>query len=449
MRTHTPSSWIRRLESRPEQLLGTQASAALSSALVAAAALGGVASDAVTAPVGVGIAGAACAVGLGVFVGCWALLRRSLRNLRTDHQDGVYALAIALDAVRVGAVVESHETWSDDLDDAVHRLSRRHQELRGTLERERLQANFTRDLTEALELADSEGEVFATARRAADMALEGDFQVICADEDGELSWEVNRGEPACACPQSRSCPALRKGRTLQFHPGGGLARCAQLTDTQTHAICVPVSAAGQTIAIAQSSWEGGGRDDLKSLEALATALGARLGVVRTLDEREQQASTDPLTGLANRRSMGALGEHLDEGTDEYAVIACDLDHFKKLNDTWGHDCGDRCLKLFARVLTEVCRKADLPCRPGGEEFTVILPGSSAMNAVIVAERIRVRLAQAVRGSATPFTVSMGVAGREHGDTFETTLSMADAALYAAKEGGRDRVSMYGTIELAA
>ncbi|MCP4805398.1 MAG: GGDEF domain-containing protein [Proteobacteria bacterium] len=421
----------------------------LSSTLVCGAAMVGVATEAVTSPVGIALALTSSAFGLGVFVGCWAILRRSLRRLRTQQEDSSFTLALALDGIRVGAVVERHDSWPLDLDDAVTRLAREHGDLRRTIEHERLQSSFSRDLTEALELSDSESEVFATAGRAADMALSGRFHVICTDEEGDLSWEVTRGTPACACPKARNCPALRKGRTLEFHPGGGLARCAQLSSPETHAICVPVSAAGQTIAIAQSSWEGSGRDDLKALESLSTALGARLGVVRTLDEREQQASTDPLTGLANRRHMGSIGEELDEGTADYAVIACDLDHFKKLNDTWGHDCGDRCLKLFARVLSEVCRQADTPCRPGGEEFTVVLPESSAMNAVIVAERIRVRLAQAVRGSATPFTVSMGVAGREHGDTFENTLCLADAALYTAKESGRDRVSLYGSLEEVA
>lgn len=449
MRSERHRGWARRLEGRPEQLLGTQASAVLAASVVVGAAGVGVWSQAISAAVALGLALTASACGLVVFVACWAILRRSLRRLRTAHHDGVYALALALDGIRVGAVIERHESWSIDLDDAVTRLAREHGDLLRTLEHERLQSSFSRDLAEALDLADSEREVFHTAARAAEIALLGQFHVICTDEDGDLTWEVAQGEPACACPAARSCPALRKGRTLEFHPGGGLARCAQLSSPESHAICVPVSAAGQTIAIAQSSWMGAGRDDVKALEALSTALGARLGVVRTLDEREHQASTDPLTGLANRRSMAALGAHLDEGTDDYAVIACDLDHFKNLNDTWGHDCGDRCLKLFARVLTEVCRKMDLPCRPGGEEFTVVLPGSSAMNAVIVAERIRVRLAQAVRGSATPFTVSMGVAGREHGDTFENTLCLADAALYAAKEGGRDRVTLHGTLEIAA
>jgi diguanylate cyclase (GGDEF)-like protein len=373
----------------------------------------------------------------------WVVARRSLGSIercddRLDDQ-----LVAALDAIRMKAVVEMSPEWKPDLQDAVARLDRAFRRLDRTISDERRQISFARDLADALDIADTEPEVFRTAIRASHIQMPlTDFQLFVASLDHRgIDSVVEDAPSACSCPRASSCPALRKGRTLNFRPGTGLARCPQLLDDTSHAICAPVSAAGQTIAVAQVAWRGEVRPEVaESVNALAYALGARLGVVRTLEEREMQASTDPLTGLANRRAMNQTLSSLNDAQACYAVIACDLDHFKRLNDSHGHDEGDRCLKLFASVLNEVCRQTDLPCRPGGEEFTVILPDANAENAVRVAERIRARLAHASRATGRVFTVSMGVAAApEHGMSYEEILVLADQALYQAKDSGRDRV----------
>ena len=375
----------------------------------------------------------------------WAAVRRGLSQLNRQRKHESHQLATALDAVRMRAVVEMNSDWSPDLQDAVAHLDRAFRLLDRTINDERRQIRFARDLADALEIADTEGEVFRTAERAGRIQMPlTDFQLFVASPDHRSIAPVFEDSPkACACPRAPSCPALRKGRTMIFRPGTGLARCPQLLDDSSHAICAPVSAAGQTIAIAQVGWRGEVRKELEeSVNALAYALGARLGVVRTLEEREIQASTDPLTGLANRRAMNQTLADLTEVGSPYAVVVCDLDHFKRLNDAHGHDEGDRCLKLFASVLNDVCRNTDLPCRPGGEEFTVILPGAEADDAVRVAERIRARLANASRAAGRLFTVSMGVAAApEHGVSYEEILVLADQALYQAKDAGRDRVTL--------
>ena len=380
----------------------------------------------------------------------WWLAVRGLRQECSASELGAMQLVAALDAIRMRAVVEMSAEWSADLQDAVQRLDREYRNLHRTISDERRQSSFVRDLADALDIADTEEEVLRTANRAACIQMPlSDFQMYLADSENRgLVTVVEEAPKACACPRASACPALRKGRTLEFRPGTGLARCPQLIGDKSHAICSPISAAGQTIAVAQVSWRGERRPELQeSLNALAYALGARLGVVRTLEEREMQASTDPLTGLANRRAMNQTLALLAEQGTRYGVIACDLDHFKQLNDSYGHDEGDRCLKLFASVLNEVCRTTDLPCRPGGEEFTVVLPEASAENATRVAERIRSRLAHASRASGRAFTVSIGVAAApEHALTYEEVLSLADQALYRAKEGGRDRVCLSGVDE---
>ena len=105
-------------------------------------------------------------------------------------------------------------------------------------------------------------------------------------------------------------------------------------------------------------------------------------------ERELAAGTDSLTELANRRAMDEHLRRLDGAEVPYTVIVADLDHFKQINDTHGHDVGDRCLQLFADILKEACRDTDIACRPGGEEFSLILSGAGTDAGMAVASRIR-------------------------------------------------------------
>jgi diguanylate cyclase (GGDEF)-like protein len=125
------------------------------------------------------------------------------------------------------------------------------------------------------------------------------------------------------------------------------------------------------------------------------------------------------------------------------VVACgDLDHFKQLNDTFGHDVGDRALRLFATVLRDSIRPNDLACRYGGEEFVVVIPDCSVDEAVSVVERVRTSLADGLSTGRLPsFTVSFGVASSRNAESFERVVSIADSALLQAKASGRDRVTV--------
>ncbi len=129
-----------------------------------------------------------------------------------------------------------------------------------------------------------------------------------------------------------------------------------------------------------------------------------------------------------------------------AVLVADLDHFKRLNDTHGHDAGDRALRLYAQVLRQTLRPTDLVARFGGEEFVCVLPGVDAQTASNVADRVREALAQAVERSGGPvFTSSFGVAGfPHHGATLEELVQVGDQALYEAKKNGRDQVEVAGS-----
>jgi two-component system cell cycle response regulator len=168
-----------------------------------------------------------------------------------------------------------------------------------------------------------------------------------------------------------------------------------------------------------------------------------------LDHSLELAVTDQLTGLHNRRYMtgqlGALVNRAARGGDPVAALMVDIDHFKKINDSFGHDIGDEVLREFAVRLASNVRAIDLPCRYGGEEFMVIMPDTSLQDAERIAERIRRHVAGSpfrVAGGneLLTVTISIGVAATlGAGDHAEALLKRADEAVYEAKSAGRNRV----------
>ncbi|MBS0409550.1 MAG: PleD family two-component system response regulator [Proteobacteria bacterium] len=168
-----------------------------------------------------------------------------------------------------------------------------------------------------------------------------------------------------------------------------------------------------------------------------------------LDHSLELAVTDQLTGLHNRRYMtgqlGALVNRAVRGGEPVSALMIDIDHFKKINDSFGHDIGDEVLREFAVRLASNVRAVDLPCRYGGEEFMVIMPDTKLSDAERIAERIRLHVAGSpfrVAGGSELLTVtiSIGVASTTgSGDHAEALLKRADEAVYEAKAAGRNKV----------
>jgi diguanylate cyclase (GGDEF)-like protein len=159
-----------------------------------------------------------------------------------------------------------------------------------------------------------------------------------------------------------------------------------------------------------------------------------------------QATRDVLTGLANRRHFQTTLERaLETASDRsrVALVALDVDHFKHINDRWGHPAGDRVLSAVGGVLRAGLRKHDLPGRIGGEEFAVLLPDTSANEALEIAERLRSALAALQlheQDTPVPLTASFGVAiGSDTDSGPDGLYARADAALYEAKRSGRNKV----------
>ncbi|HEX5804236.1 MAG TPA: diguanylate cyclase [Azospira sp.] len=181
---------------------------------------------------------------------------------------------------------------------------------------------------------------------------------------------------------------------------------------------------------------------------LALALGSRFRTIQAeRQSAERLAARDPLTDLYNRRSFLELARPLWSGTrrhgHELSLIMVDIDHFKAINDTYGHAAGDDAITAVARVLTDSVRAEDIVARWGGEEFLVLLPETGLDAAVALAERLRARIAETtvpMGERELRFTVSLGVAGSGDKESLDRLITEADHFLYQSKHRGRNQVS---------
>jgi diguanylate cyclase (GGDEF)-like protein len=195
-----------------------------------------------------------------------------------------------------------------------------------------------------------------------------------------------------------------------------------------------------------------GPDQMGFLERQATAVAERISLalanLRLREVLRGQSIRDPLTGLFNRRFMEeSLERELRRamrGKQQVALLMLDIDHFKRFNDTFGHQAGDALLRALGNLLKESTRGQDVVCRYGGEEFAFVLAGASLDAARKRAELLREEIKQLnVRHGGQPLgavTLSIGIAVfPDNADSAESLLKAADNALYRAKEQGRDRI----------
>jgi len=322
------------------------------------------------------------------------------------------------------------------------------------------QAEFDASLQSALEMAPNEETTVQVVEQALAMIAPGTpAELLLADSSHAHFRQVLTTDPAadagCQVGSPRDCPTATGGHTRVFVDSSHLSTCRFLRGRAdpVWAVCVPVSIAGRTTGIirTQRALDQPLSDRLPvTLEVVARKTGDRIGALRVLARTEAQAQTDPLTGLPNRRTLDNRMHDLLVENPPYVVAYADLDHFKAINDTHGHDTGDRALRLFARVLRDNVRPRDLVARHGGEEFLVVLPECSLDDARALAERLRSELARTLAQAAVPsFTVTVGLASSEPGDAFSEVVARADATMLKAKALGRDRVLAAGDPTVSA
>jgi diguanylate cyclase (GGDEF)-like protein len=312
--------------------------------------------------------------------------------------------------------------------------------------------DFDARLHRALEMADSESDSYTIVRRTLQRALpQHPSELLLADSsDAHLKRTVEAGPdgdgPGCGVQSPRACPAIRRGQTLVFPSSEELDACPYLQDRPygpSSAACVPVNVAGRSIGVLHAVGplhQPPGPEPVVRLEALAGQGGARIGMLRVMQRTSLQAATDPLTGLLNRRTLETQAHELLRRGEPFALAIGDLDHFKRLNDTHGHETGDRALRSFARTLRASVRAEDLICRFGGEEFVLVFPRRTARQASDVLRRTQEELVVTTTRSNVPgFTVSYGVTDSSQAGTLEELLRIADMHLFRAKHEGRNRI----------
>ncbi|MFS2222110.1 sensor domain-containing diguanylate cyclase [Pantoea sp. B65] len=175
------------------------------------------------------------------------------------------------------------------------------------------------------------------------------------------------------------------------------------------------------------------------------AMLAGIGILQDkIGRLKFEVQTDPLTRLLNRRGLSAVLEYFLTTRQPFAVLALDIDHFKRVNDTFGHDVGDEVIIRIARELEESSRQTDVVCRNGGEEFLMILPGADSETALSIADRVRLQVVQTEIPAVGRMSVSVGVAlWQPDKESMEEVFKLADEALYQAKKAGRNCVILAG------
>jgi diguanylate cyclase (GGDEF)-like protein/PAS domain S-box-containing protein len=253
----------------------------------------------------------------------------------------------------------------------------------------------------------------------------GDVRHVLPDRGEALFGEIARNR------------ANREPYSLEFRilPAGGTERFLRMVVTNEF------DETGERVALFGVAMDV--TEQVRREQALDLARARAIGLAA---EAQKLAMTDPLTGLANRRAaldwLGSLVGASDEGEDPLAVLMFDVDHFKRINDCFGHQTGDEVLRRIATLARAQLRAEDVVGRIGGEEFICIVSGLSDLDTHRLADRLCLAIATGSAADNLPqTTISIGLAWYRNGDTAAGLLARADAALYEAKDGGRNQVRL--------
>ncbi|MEY2552290.1 MAG: hypothetical protein QOC57_150, partial [Ilumatobacteraceae bacterium] len=302
----------------------------------------------------------------------------------------------------------------------------------------------------ALEMADDEVAALAVIGLTITEVLPNRSAELLLADNSKANLEQavvagpNPDGPGCPVASPFSCVAVRSGAPVTFPSSESLDACPHLRDRgegACSAVCVPVTFMGRAMGVIHAIDEEFAVPDPVEIEALSMLsgqAGTRIGMLRTMVRTSEQASTDSLTGLMNRRTFQTRIRSLRRAGTPFALVMADIDRFKRVNDAHGHETGDRALKTFADVARSSLREGDLIARWGGEEFAFAFVNLDPQSACDAIDRIRLELAGRLSTSDLPrFTVSFGVVAASECASLEDAVRHADDSLYVAKARGRD------------
>ena len=290
----------------------------------------------------------------------------------------------------------------------------------------------------------------ATIRATLSRAVGSEFEALEADNGQEALELLEKDASIDLVVTDLAMPEL---------DGYGLIRCIRSSSDNklSNMPVIVVTGANDTEARERAFVEGANDFIAKTsdhVEFLAR-VRAHQKLAKTLQELErsrlhlhEQANTDPLTHLANRRSFFRMAQELMQQmrsrANPFSVVMLDIDHFKEINDTYGHKAGDYVLVQLAEVLNDAIREGDILARIGGEEFVVASPMTNRLAAIVLSERLRKSVEQSefvFEGSKIPVTISLGAAAMsaEPDDDLDKLMAVADGRLYLAKQRGRNRI----------
>jgi len=317
------------------------------------------------------------------------------------------------------------------------------------------------DMNELLQSCTTQEEAFQVIAMKAGQLFVGQSGYLAVTRPREqyleevAHWGPDR--PVMSPFQLEDCWALRRGHPHEVIEPNLTVVCRHFaTPPTTGYLCVPLTVQGDTLGVLCLIGTQPKQSDaqLSQLHVVLTVGETIKLVLSNLKLRESlrvQANHDPLTGLFNRRYLAdSLSRELSLSLRRGAtlcVAVLDLDHFKRFNDTFGHDAGDLALREAARVMSMNLRKSDIACRLGGEEFALVLPDSSLADTLqrveqvcALVKQIEIRHGGHLLGT---MTLSAGIAGSpEHATTARELLRAADIALFSAKRAGREQVVLY-------
>jgi diguanylate cyclase (GGDEF)-like protein len=312
------------------------------------------------------------------------------------------------------------------------------------------------EFAETMQVMRDESEAYRLVERHLERTIAGGEVTVLNRNNSD-----NRLVPATEVPENaaiaerladasaKACMAVRQGRSYERGTGiDPLLTCELCGDSAPEILCVPELVGGEVIgAVLVQRFEPLDEADKERVNESVAQSAPVLANLRTLAMAETRAATDALTGLPNARAcqdtLKRMAAQAGRAVSPLTAMMLDLDHFKQVNDRFGHGAGDDALAAVATAITASLRASDFAGRYGGEEFLLLLPDTDSEGATEAAEKIRSTISQIqIPAVDRQITASIGVATLPHdaGDA-DLLLRQADRALYAAKAAGRDRVAL--------